>query len=54
MEAFQNLSLVCLAAAFIWLYMRVKKIEERTKGIGDAAMPSQETKQTAKAVGAGR
>jgi hypothetical protein len=28
MELFQNLSLVCLAVAVLWMYARVKKVEE--------------------------
>jgi hypothetical protein len=57
MEIFQNLFLLCLGAALLWLHIRVKKVEERTnktiESSGNAAMPPQEAKEIARSAGAG-
>jgi hypothetical protein len=57
MELFQNLSLVCLAVAVIWLLVRVKKVEDHTNttgsGSNDAPGPSRETKELGRSTAAG-
>jgi len=53
MEPFQNLFLVCLAVALLWLHLRVKKVEERTNKTIESA-PPQEAKEIGRSAGAGR
>jgi hypothetical protein len=58
MELFQNLFLLCLAVAVLWLHLRVNKAEERANKIaessGNTAAPVQETKQIGRSTTAGR
>lgn len=57
MEVFQNLFLVCLAAALLWLHIRVKKVEERTnkaiESSSNAATPPRETKEIGRSAASG-
>jgi hypothetical protein len=57
MELFQNLLLVCLVVAVCGLYLRMKKLEERTRTVestGSAAIPPQEAKEIARSAASGR
>jgi hypothetical protein len=57
MELFQNLLLVCLVAAVCGLYVRVKKLEERTnkaESRNNAALPAQEAKGIGRSAASGR
>jgi hypothetical protein len=55
MEPFQNLFLVCLAVALLWLHLRVKKVEERTnKNIESSNAAKQGAKEIGRSAGAGR
>ena len=55
MEVFQNLFLVCLAVALLWLHLRVKKVEERTnKNIESSNAAKQGAKEIGRSAGAGR
>jgi cellobiose-specific phosphotransferase system component IIB len=57
MELFQNLSLVCLAGAVMWLMVRVRNMEERANKTSESsghAVSSQETKEIGRSAAAGR
>jgi hypothetical protein len=57
MEVFQNLLLACLAAALLWLHIRVKKVEEGTdksiESSSNAAIRAQEAKEIGRSAASG-